>query len=119
MEISSREIPTQDLEVWPPHPLSPLQYRTEALIELLLYQAKEGGGKGGFLVGLRPQPRDDPRCLLQEEEHLECDGVNTVISQKHRAKYGPSLELGRCLVPACDGGDLLLSYQQTSVREGS
>ena len=49
----------------------------EALVEPVLYQAKEGGGAGGFQAGLRPQPQDDSRCILQEEEHLKCGRVNT------------------------------------------
>ena len=60
-------IPPQAIEVWLPHPLPPLQCLTEALVELLLYQAKKGGGGWvRVLAGLRPQPRADPGCLLQE-----------------------------------------------------
>ena len=67
--------------------------------------------EGGLLVSLLPQPWSDPGCLLQDEEHLVSGGVDPFISQEHREKDSPSLELGCCLVPACDGGDLLISYQ--------
>ena len=84
-----------------------------------MYQAKEGGGEGGFLAGLHPQPWADLGCLLHEEEHLVRGGVDPVISQEHRAKDRPSLELGHCLGPACDEGDHLLSHCQTRVCKGS
>ena len=75
--------------------MPPLQCLAESLVELLIYQANEGGGEGGFLAGLRPQPRADPGCLLQEEEHrVRCRG-DTIVSQEHLAKDGPSLEFGR------------------------
>ena len=90
--------------------MTPLQRLDESLAELLLYQAKEGGREGGLLVGLCPHPRADPICLLQEEENLVPGGVNTVVSHKHCAKDDPNLDLGRYLVPACDGGKLLLSH---------
>ena len=71
--------------------MPPLQRLPEYLIELLLCEAKEGSGKGGLLAGLRPQPWDDPGCLLQEEEHLVSARVDPVVSQKQSAKNGPSL----------------------------
>ena len=98
--------------------MPPLQRLEEALVNLLMYQAKEGGREGGFLAGLCPHPWDDPRCLLQEEEHLVRGGMDLVISQEYHAKDGLCLELGRCLVPACDGGDLFLSHQQTHFCKG-
>ena len=58
--------------------MMPLQRLTEALIELLLYKAKEGGGEGRLLEGLLPQPWADPGCLLQEEEHLVSGGVDPI-----------------------------------------
>ena len=69
-EVTRSRVPPQALEVWLPYPLPPLQRITESLIELLLDEAKEGVREGGLLAGLRPQPRTDPVCLLQEEEHL-------------------------------------------------
>ena len=66
----------------------------ESIVELLLYQAKEGGGKGELLAGLRPQPWADPGSLLQEEEHLVRGGVDPIISQEQRAKDITSLGLG-------------------------
>ena len=53
-------------------------------------------------MGLYPQPQADPGCLLQGDGNLVRGGSNTVVSQKHRAKDGPSLELGLCLILACD-----------------
>ena len=97
----------------------PLQRLAEALIELLLYEANEGGGEGRLLAGLRPQPRDDPGCLLQEEEHLVSGGVDPIVSQKQSAKHGPSLYQGLYFVPACNGGDLLLTHQKNCVCKGS
>ena len=97
----------------------PLQCLTEALVEVLLYKANEGGREGGFLEGLCPQSQADPGCLLQEEEYLVSIGVDSVISQEHRAKDGLSLELGRCLIPACNGGNLLLPHNHTRFREGT
>ena len=67
-EISCRKISPQYPKVCPPYPLPPLQCLAETLVELLLYQAKEGGREGGFLVGLRPHPQADPGCLFQEEK---------------------------------------------------
>ena len=84
-----------------------------------MYQAKEGVREGGLLVVLSLQPQDDPRCFLQEEEHIVRGGVDPVISQEHRAIHGPSIKLVRCPVPACNGGDLLISHQHTCVRKGS
>ena len=63
----------------------------ESIVELLLYQAKVGGGKGELLAGLRPQPWADPGCLLQEEEHLVSGGVDPVVYQGKISKHGPSL----------------------------
>ena len=100
MEIYCHRIPPQALQVQPPYPLPPLQRLTEALVELLMYQAKEGGGKDELLAGLRPQPRADPGCLLQEKEHLIRDRGDPVISQGKHSKDVPSLELERCLVPS-------------------
>ena len=97
----------------------PIQHLAESLFELLLYQANGGGGEGRLLADLRPQPLAEPGCLLQEEEHLVHGGVDPVISQEHLAKDGPSLDLGCCLVPACNGGNLFLYHQKTCVREVS
>ena len=48
-----------------PHPLPPLQRLAEALIELLLFETKEGGGNCSILVGLSPHSWSDPGCILQ------------------------------------------------------
>ena len=82
-----------------------------------MYQAKEGSGEGRLLAGFLPESWADNRRLLQDEELLIRGGVDPVISQKHRAKDGPNLDLGNCLVPACNGGDLMISHNQIRVRE--
>ena len=60
--------------------MPPLHRLAEALIELLLYEAKEGGAKSGLLTGLRLQPWADHGCLLQEEEHIVSGRVDPIVS---------------------------------------
>ena len=64
-ENSSPQEPSAGYWNFSPHPLPPLQRLAEALIELLLYETKEGGGNCNFLAGLRPHSWSDPGCILQ------------------------------------------------------
>ena len=81
---------------------------TEYLIELLMDQAKEGGGEGGLLAGLRLQLRTEAGCFLYQEEHLVCRGLFSLVSTKHGAKHSPCLQLVCGFFPTRYGGNLLL-----------
>ena len=63
------------------HPLPPLQLLAEALVELLMDHVREGDSQCWLILGLRPQPQYDCKCLLQEEKHFIYGGLDPVISQ--------------------------------------